>query len=203
MTAAVLGPSFRLEDAAEMIGETPTALLPTVEETISAGRECCVGRRRSAIGEPAGLSMLRLLYGVDIATFADAPCMRDMRGAGIRLPDPAGTGPDTGVLVQVPDLKMCGAGEPASLVDTGGRVGRRTFGDLLSRAEETWAGINPGARNGRMDSALPPGPLHRGEIRVWTRCSWVRAGHPGDGRDGIPDAYRLGIRTEAYAGETA
>jgi len=31
----------------------------------------------------------------------------------------------------------------------------------------------------------------------------VRAGHPGDGWDGIPDAYRLGIRTEAYAGETA
>ena len=90
-----------------------------------------------------------LLHGVDIATFADAPCMRDMRGAGIRLPDPAGTGPGTGVLVQVPDLKMCCAGEPASLVDTEGRVGRRTIGDLLSRAEETWAGINPGARNGR------------------------------------------------------
>jgi hypothetical protein len=28
VTAAVLGPSFRLEDAAEMLGETPTALLP-------------------------------------------------------------------------------------------------------------------------------------------------------------------------------
>src|SRR5262249_40685015 len=27
-TAAVLGPSFRLEDAAEMLGETPAALLP-------------------------------------------------------------------------------------------------------------------------------------------------------------------------------
>jgi hypothetical protein len=32
VTAAVLGPSFRLEDATEMIGETPIALLPTVEE---------------------------------------------------------------------------------------------------------------------------------------------------------------------------
>jgi DNA-binding CsgD family transcriptional regulator len=36
-TAAVLGPSFRLEDAAQMLGETPTALLPTVEEAMSAG----------------------------------------------------------------------------------------------------------------------------------------------------------------------
>jgi DNA-binding CsgD family transcriptional regulator/tetratricopeptide (TPR) repeat protein len=37
VTAAVLGPSFRLEDAAEMIGETPAALLPAVEETMAAG----------------------------------------------------------------------------------------------------------------------------------------------------------------------
>ena len=37
VTAAVLGPSFRLEDAAEMLGETPTALLPTVEEAMGAG----------------------------------------------------------------------------------------------------------------------------------------------------------------------
>jgi DNA-binding CsgD family transcriptional regulator len=36
-TAAVLGPSFRLEDAAEMLGETPAALLPTVEEAMGAG----------------------------------------------------------------------------------------------------------------------------------------------------------------------
>ena len=37
VTASVLGPSFRLEDAAEMIGETPAALLPAVEETMAAG----------------------------------------------------------------------------------------------------------------------------------------------------------------------
>jgi DNA-binding CsgD family transcriptional regulator len=37
VTAAVLGPSFRLEDAAEMLGETPAMLLPTVEEAMDAG----------------------------------------------------------------------------------------------------------------------------------------------------------------------
>ncbi len=37
VTAAVLGPSFRLEDAAEMIGETPAALLPMIQETMAAG----------------------------------------------------------------------------------------------------------------------------------------------------------------------
>ena len=36
-TATVLGASFRLEDAAEMLGETPAALLPTVEEVMGAG----------------------------------------------------------------------------------------------------------------------------------------------------------------------
>jgi ATP/maltotriose-dependent transcriptional regulator MalT len=32
VTAAVLGPSFRLEDAADMLGQAPAALLPTLEE---------------------------------------------------------------------------------------------------------------------------------------------------------------------------
>ncbi len=36
VTAAVLGPAFRLEDAAEMLGETPATLLPEVEEAIDA-----------------------------------------------------------------------------------------------------------------------------------------------------------------------
>lgn len=35
--AAVLGPSFRLEDAAEMLGTTPAVLLPAVEETMAVG----------------------------------------------------------------------------------------------------------------------------------------------------------------------
>ncbi len=37
VTAAVLGPSFRLQDAAEMLGETPAALLPAVTEAMGAG----------------------------------------------------------------------------------------------------------------------------------------------------------------------
>jgi DNA-binding NarL/FixJ family response regulator len=36
VTAAVLGPAFRLEDAAEMLGDTPAALLPAVEEAMDA-----------------------------------------------------------------------------------------------------------------------------------------------------------------------
>ena len=36
VTAAVLGPAFCLEDAAEMLGETPATLLPAVEEAMDA-----------------------------------------------------------------------------------------------------------------------------------------------------------------------
>jgi DNA-binding CsgD family transcriptional regulator len=36
VTAAVLGPAFRLEDAAEMLGQTPAMLLPAVEEAMDA-----------------------------------------------------------------------------------------------------------------------------------------------------------------------
>jgi DNA-binding CsgD family transcriptional regulator len=36
ITAAVLGPAFRLDDAAEMLGETPAMLLPAVEEAMDA-----------------------------------------------------------------------------------------------------------------------------------------------------------------------
>jgi DNA-binding CsgD family transcriptional regulator len=37
VTATVLGSSFRLEDAAEMLGETPAMLVPAVEEAMGAG----------------------------------------------------------------------------------------------------------------------------------------------------------------------
>ena len=36
VTAAVLGPAFRLEDVAEMLGETPATLLPAVQESMDA-----------------------------------------------------------------------------------------------------------------------------------------------------------------------
>jgi len=36
VTVAVLGPAFRLEDAAEMLGQTPAVLLPAVQEAIDA-----------------------------------------------------------------------------------------------------------------------------------------------------------------------
>jgi len=74
VTATVLGPSFRLEDAAEMLGETPTALLPAVEEAMGAGvmtaAETAFSFRhqllRRAVGEmipPPARSALHRQYG--------------------------------------------------------------------------------------------------------------------------------------------
>jgi DNA-binding NarL/FixJ family response regulator len=59
VTAAVLGPSFRLEDAADMLGETPAALLPAIEEAMGAGIMAAAGNAfsfrqqllRRAVGE--------------------------------------------------------------------------------------------------------------------------------------------------------
>ena len=58
VTASVLGPSFRLEDAAEMLGQTPAALLPTVEETMGAGIMTTAGHafsfRHQLLGRAVG-----------------------------------------------------------------------------------------------------------------------------------------------------
>ena len=74
VTAAVLGPSFPLEDAAAMLGQTPAALLPAVEETIAAGLLTAVDDAfrfrhellRRAVRDtiaPPGLTALHRQYG--------------------------------------------------------------------------------------------------------------------------------------------
>ncbi len=59
VTAAVLGPAFRLEDVAEMLGETPATLLPAVQEAMGAAIMTAAGHEfvfrhqllRRAVGE--------------------------------------------------------------------------------------------------------------------------------------------------------
>ena len=74
VTAAVLGPSFPLEDAAALLGETPAALLPAVEETMAAGlltaaddafsfRHELLRRAVRATIPPPGLTALHRQYG--------------------------------------------------------------------------------------------------------------------------------------------
>jgi hypothetical protein len=59
VTAAVLDPAFRLEDTAEMLGETPATLLPAIEEAMDAAIVTAAGHAfafrhpllRCAVGE--------------------------------------------------------------------------------------------------------------------------------------------------------
>jgi DNA-binding NarL/FixJ family response regulator len=74
VTAAMLGPSFPLEDAAAMLGQTPAALLPAVEEMMAAGiltaaddafsfRHELLRRAVRATIPPPGLAALHRQYG--------------------------------------------------------------------------------------------------------------------------------------------
>ncbi len=54
MTAALLGPAFRLEDAAEMLSETPATLLPAVQEAMAAAHSAGLARSGPArLGQAA------------------------------------------------------------------------------------------------------------------------------------------------------
>ena len=82
VTAAVLGPAFRLEDAAQMLGETPAMLLPAVEEAMdaaimTAAEDAFAFRHqlvRRAVGEmtpPPARQALHRQYGEMLLAWGD------------------------------------------------------------------------------------------------------------------------------------
>jgi DNA-binding CsgD family transcriptional regulator len=139
VTAAVLGPSFRLEDAAEMLGETPAMLLPTVQEAmgaaiITAAENAFSFRHdllRRAVGDmiprPAGKALHRQ-YGQILLS----------RGESAALA--------AGHLLQAAH-----PGDPASLADLDRaaaqtlRSAPQTAADLAERALELTRPADPGA----------------------------------------------------------
>jgi DNA-binding NarL/FixJ family response regulator len=83
VTAAVLGPTFRLEDAAEMLAETPATLLPAVEEAMGAAIMTAAEHAftfrhpllRRAVGEtipPPARKALHRQYGQILLTRGDS-----------------------------------------------------------------------------------------------------------------------------------
>ncbi len=93
VTAAVLGPAFRLEDAAGMLGETPATLLPAVEEAmdaaiITAAEHTFTFRHellRRAVGEMIPLPARKAVhrqYGQILLTRGESPA----RAAGPPAP---------------------------------------------------------------------------------------------------------------------
>jgi DNA-binding CsgD family transcriptional regulator len=85
-TAAVLGASFRLEDAAEMLREAPAVLLPAVEETMTAGitaadedgfsfRHPLLRRAVSDMIPPPGRKALHRQYGQILLGRGESPAV--------------------------------------------------------------------------------------------------------------------------------
>jgi DNA-binding CsgD family transcriptional regulator len=138
-TAAVLGPAFRLEDAAEMLGQTPATLLPAVEEAMAAAIMTAAEHTftfrqellRRAVGEmipPPALKALHRQYGEILLTRGD----HAVRAASHLL---AAAHPD----------------DPASLVGLDQAAGQtlpsapRTAADLAVRALELTSPADPAA----------------------------------------------------------
>ena len=137
--AAVLGRSFRLEDAAEMLGDTPAALLPTVEEAMDAG----------------------LMAAADNAFSFRHALLR--RAVGDMIPQPARKAlhrqygqillsrGETAALAADHLLQAAHPGDPASLADLDTAVVQtlrsapQTAADLALRALELTPTADPGA----------------------------------------------------------
>jgi DNA-binding NarL/FixJ family response regulator len=139
VTAAVLGASFRLEDAAEMLGETPAGLLPTVEEAMDAGIVTAVGN---------AFSFRHELLRRAVAEMIPLPARKALhRQYGQIL---LGRG-DTAALAACHLLRAAHPDDPASLADLDSaavqtlRSAPQTAADLALRALELTPPADPRA----------------------------------------------------------
>ena len=146
MIAAVLGPSFRLEDAAEMLGETPAALLPTLEEAMDTGLMATAGNAFSFRHE-----LLRRAVGDMIPRPARKALHRQY--GQILL-----SRGETSALAAGHLLQAAHPGDPASLADLDTaaaqtlRSAPQTAADLALRALE----LTPPAGPARCPARWPP-----------------------------------------------
>ena len=139
VTAAVLGGSFRLEDAAEMLGVTPTALLPVVEQAMGAGLVAAAG---------TAFSFRHQLLGRAVGELIPGPARKALhRQYGQILLGRGGPA----VLAAGHLLAAAHPGDPASVADLDTaaaqtlRIAPQTAADLTVRAVELTSPADPGA----------------------------------------------------------
>jgi DNA-binding CsgD family transcriptional regulator len=140
VTAAVLGPAFRLEDAAEMLGQTPAMLLPAVQEAMDAAIMTAADHAfafrhqllRRAVGEmiprPARQALHRQ-YG-EILLARGGPAARaaghllraadrgdpaSLAGLDQAAAQTLGTAPQTAAGLALRALELTGPADPAAL----------------------------------------------------------------------------------------
>ena len=138
-TATVLGPSFRLEDAAEMLGETSAALLPTVEEAMDAGIMAAADNAFSFRHE-----LLRRAFG-DMIPRPARQALHRQYGQMLLARG------ETAALAASHLLQAAHPGDPASLADLDTAATQtlssapQTAADLALRALELTPPADPGA----------------------------------------------------------
>jgi DNA-binding CsgD family transcriptional regulator len=194
VTAAVLGPSFRLEDAAEMLGETPAALLPTIEEAMAAGimaaadhafsfRHQLLGR---AVGDlipaPARKALHRqygqILLGrgesaavaadhlLQAADPGDPGCLADLDTAAAQT---LGSAPQTAADLALRALELTPPADPGALrravTATEALTAAGRLGQAARAAEQTLAKPVPPSAEARLRCALSAVLCARGRAR--------------------------------------
>ena len=183
VTAAVLGPAFRLEDAAEMLGQTPATLLPAVEEAMDAAimtaAEHAFAFRhpllRRAVGEmiprPA-LDALHRQYGQILLTRGQSAARAARHLLQAAHPgDPAslagldeaaaqtlGTAPQTAACLALRALELTPPADPAALSRTVAAAEALAAAGRLDQAariaRDTLAKPLPSSAEGRLRCAL-------------------------------------------------
>jgi DNA-binding CsgD family transcriptional regulator/tetratricopeptide (TPR) repeat protein len=137
--AAVLGSSFRLEDAAEMLGETPAALLPTVEEAMGAGIMAAADN---------AFSFRHPLLGRAVGDMIPRPARKALHRQYGQILMSRG---EPAALAAVHLLAAAHPGDPASLADLDAAAAQtlpsapQTAADLALRAVELTSPADPGA----------------------------------------------------------
>ncbi len=183
VTAAVLGSAFRLEDAAEMLGETPATLLPAVEEAmdaaiITAAEHTFTFRHqlmRRAVGEmipqPARQALHRqygeiLLARGESAARAAGHLLQaaqpgdpgSLAGLDIAAAQTLGSAPQTAADLALRALELTPPADPAELSRAVAAAEALAAAGRLDRAariaRDMLAKPLPAAAEGRLSSAL-------------------------------------------------
>jgi DNA-binding CsgD family transcriptional regulator/tetratricopeptide (TPR) repeat protein len=195
VTAAVIGPEFRLEDAAEMLGTTPAALLPAVQETSDAGitaaadhtfvfRQSLLHRAISELTpRPARTALHRqygdilLARGGGLAARAATHFVRAADSADpgslVRLDEAArqmaGTAPQTAADLAVLALELTAPADPAvlsrSVTASEALTAAGRFEQAAGIAAATLASPLPASEEDRLRCAVSAALAGRGQLR--------------------------------------
>jgi DNA-binding NarL/FixJ family response regulator len=227
VTAGVLGPAFRLEDAAEMLGQTPAALLPAVEEAMDAAILTAADNAfafrhqllRRAIGEtiprPARQAVHRQ-YGEILLARGESPGQaashllqaahpadhRSLAGLDQAAARTRRSAPQTAAGLAVRALELTSPTDPAAPSRAAAAAEALAASGQLDRsariADDLLTRPLPGAAEGRVRAALASVLCARGQARAAADQARLVLDQPGLAGDLRDQA--LSVQLQALAG---